>query len=256
MKSNSMKVLAAAAIASLGMVGQAHALTAPAAGTSGSLFLYVFEDRQDNPAATNSAIFDLGLVSAFDTAANFSLNLGSNTTWASYVSGMTAANVHWGVFGSISNGGTGTQMFTTATAAASIGGAALNTAVTKSITEINLYNNQSVNNGFSVVTVNDLATGTWDDQAGYPSGIPVLTGKFGDQVDFYKWTSTGTKATSIAARSAFATDGDADYWTLSSTGELNYVATVAAPVPEADAYGLMALGLGLVGLMARRRAAK
>jgi hypothetical protein len=37
-------------------------------------------------------------------------------------------------------------------------------------------------------------------------------------------------------------------------GQLQYVGTVAAPIPEPETYALMLAGLGVVGLMARRRA--
>lgn len=125
-----LKFAIAAAIASLGVTGQAHALTASTASGSGSLFLYVFEDRQANPAATNTAIFDLGLASAFDTTANQSFDLSATAGWTSYVSGMNLANVHWGVFG-ITNGtgAAGTGMLTTLSVVpASINGTSLSSA--------------------------------------------------------------------------------------------------------------------------------
>jgi hypothetical protein len=37
-------------------------------------------------------------------------------------------------------------------------------------------------------------------------------------------------------------------------GQLQYVGTVAAPIPEPETYAMMLAGLGVVGLMARRRA--
>lgn len=257
MKSFKMTALAAAAVASMGLAGQAHALTNSGSGTSGSLFLYVFEDRGDNPAATNTAIFDLGLVSGFDTTANFSLDLSADSAWTTFVDTMTAANVHWGVFGAIGTGTVGSQMFTTATATPTIGGAALNTAIVNSNFEIHpttgVYAGCGSSCGFNAVTTNDLATAKWDDNAGYPAGIPTMTGNFGDQLNFYKWTSNGTKASVAASRTDFAFGGDADYWTLGSDGQLNYVASAVAPVPEADTYALLLAGLGMVGFMARRR---
>ena len=244
-----LKFAIAAAIASLGVTGQAHALTASTASGSGSLFLYVFEDRQANTAATNTAIFDLGLASAFDTTANQTFDLSATTGWTSFVSGMNQANVHWGVFG-ITNGtgSTGTGMLTTLSVVpASINGTALNSATANYNTEIMVYGS---NAGFNVQTTNDLATAKWDDNAGI---IPAtLTTSLGQSMDFFKYTSTGTKATSLSTKTAFATGGDADYFTLDSTGHLSYV---AAPVPEADSYAMMLAGLGLVGYMVRRRKA-
>jgi len=244
-----LKFAIAAAIASLGVTGQAHALTASTASGSGSLFLYVFEDRQANPGATNTAIFDLGLASAFDTTANQSFDLSATTGWTGFVSGMNQANVHWGVFGITNNtGGTGTGMLTTLSVVpASINGTALNSATVNYNAEIALYGS---NAGFNVQTINDLATAKWDDNAGI---IPAtLTTGLGGSMDFFKYTSTGTKATSLSTKTTFATGGDADYFTLGSNGTLSYV---AAPVPEADSYAMMLAGLGLVGYMVRRRKA-
>jgi hypothetical protein len=253
MMNTKLKAVAAAAIATLGLVGQAHALTPSGAGTSGSLFLYVFEDRQTNPTATNSAIFDLGLVNAFDLNSNFSLDLSANSAWSTYVDTMNAANVHWGVFGAIGTGNGGSQMFTTAASAATVHGNGLNAAVVNSNFEFNsVYGVACTSCGFDVQTVNDLAAPKFDDNAGFPTDIPKLTAGFDQDINFYKWTSIGTKANQVATRTDFAVGGDADYWTLSSTGALTY--TVAA-VPEADTYAMLLAGLGLVGFMARRRAA-
>ncbi len=37
-------------------------------------------------------------------------------------------------------------------------------------------------------------------------------------------------------------------------GQLQYIGTVTAPIPEPETYALMLAGLGLVGFMAKRRA--
>jgi hypothetical protein len=247
-----LKLAVTAAIAAMGMVSQAHALTQSTVSTSGSLFLYAFEDRQANPLATNSAIFDLGLASAFDTTSNQTIDLSSNSDWTTYISSIaTPANIHWGVFGtSVGVGGTGTKMLTTLSVVpASINGAAVSTAVINYNAEIATYTNAGVN-GFTVQTSNDLASAKFDDNAGY---IPAtLTAGLGNSMSFYQYTSKGTKSSSLATQLAFATGGDADYFTLSNTGVLTYT---AAPVPEADTYAMMLAGLGLVGFMVRRKAA-
>ena len=92
----------------------------------------------------------------------------------------------------------------------------------------------------------------WDDNAGQ-TALGTLTAGLGGSMDFFKYTSTGTKATSYATKTAFATGGDADYFTLGSNGVLTY--TAVASVPEADSYAMMLAGLGLVGYMVRRRKA-
>lgn len=250
-----LKFAIAAAIASLGVTGQAHALTnsggTSAAPISGSLFLYAFEDRQANSAATNSAIFDLGLTSAFDITKNQTFDFSASTGWTNYIATIAnPANIHWGVFGAIGGGGTASSMFTTmAVVPASVNGSALGTVVTKYNAEITLYGSSA---GFNSVTINDLASTSWDDSAGYTPISSIMTTGLGSKLDFFKYTSTGTKATNLATKNAFATGGDADYFTLGSNGVLTY--TVAA-VPEADSYAMMLAGLGLVGYMVRRRKA-
>jgi hypothetical protein len=64
-------------------------------------------------------------------------------------------------------------------------------------------------------------------------------------MDFYKYTSTGTKAQFLATMATFANPVSAS---LSSNGVLQVTA-----VPEADSYAMMLAGLGLVGFMVRRR---
>lgn len=240
-----LKFAIAAAIASLGVTGQAHALTqSTGSGTSGSLFLYAFEDRQANPAATNSAIFDLGLASAFDATKNQTFDFSASAGWTSYIATVAnPANIHWGVFGASGSGGTGSSMFTTMSVVpVSVNGTALNTAVVHYNGVINLYGS---NSGFNTQTINDLASTYWDDNASL-TALGTLTTGLDSNLDFFKYTSTGTKATSLATQTAYAPTA----FTLSNTGVL----TVTA-VPEADSYAMMLAGLGLVGFMVRRRKA-
>lgn len=249
-----LKFAIAAAIASLGVTGQAHALTASggtqAAPVSGSLFLYAFEDRQANPTASNSAIFDLGVASAFDPASNHTFDFSANSAWTNYIATIAnPANIHWGVFGASGPGSTtGSTIFTTLSVVpASINGAALNTSILNYNTEINqVYGTACTTCGFSVVTVNDLASTKWDDKAGI---LPAtLTTGLGGSMDYFRYVSTGSTASRLATQTAYATT-----FSLSNNGVLTYTAT--APVPEADSYAMMLAGLGLVGYMVRRRKA-
>ncbi len=250
-----LKFAIAAAIASLGVTGQAHALTnsggTTAAPTSGSLFLYAFEDRQANPTATNTAIFDLGLASAFDTTKNQTFDFSANAGWTSYIATIAnPANIHWGVFGASGSGGQGSSMFTTMSVVpASVNGVALNAGVTNYNSEIILYGSST---GSNTVVPNDLASTTWDDNAGQ-TALGTLTTGLGNSMDFFKYTVTATKATGLTSKTTYAFNGDADYFTLGNNGVLTY--TAAAPVPEADSYAMMLAGLGLVGYMVRRRKA-
>lgn len=242
-----LKFAIAAAIASLGVTGQAHALTA-SSGTSttynsGSLFLYAFEDRQANPAATNSAIFDLGLASGFDATKNQTFDFSANSDWTTYIATVAnPANIHWGVFGAMGTGGKGSSLFSTfSNVPAPLGGSAFQAAVTNSNAEIGVY---GATGGSGTATSNDLASGKWDDTAGVTASYKMTAG-LGQSMDFFKYTSTGGLLRNNATQTAFATT-----FNLSNTGVL----TVTA-VPEADSYAMMLAGLGLVGYMVRRRKA-
>lgn len=248
-----LKFAMAAAIATLGVTSQAHALTNSGAGTSGSLFLYAFEDRALNTTATNTAIFDLGLASGFNTSSSQTFDLSANSAWTSYVATIAnPANIKWGVFGAIGTGSTGSSIFTTLSVVpSSINGTALSSSVANYGTEIGVYGTACTSCGFNAVQTNDLATAKWNSNAGI---IPAtLTAGLGGSMNFYEYTSNGTKASSLSTQTAFNTGGSPNYFTLNNTGVLSY--TAAAPVPEADTYALMLSGLGLVGYMVRRRKA-
>jgi len=253
-----LKFAMAAAIASMGIAGQAHALTSSTTSTSGSLFLYVFEDRvgnepEANLLATNSAVFDLGLASGFNTTANNSWDFSSNSAWTTYVSTIAnTANIHWGVFGTSAGIGAsaGSTLLMTKSVDNSINNNALGAMAVKANTLSTVYGASCTTCGFDVQTTGDAASGSWDDSAG-TALTSVLTAGLGQSMDFYKHVSTNTKASITSTETAFAFGGDADYFTLGSNGVLTY--TAAAPVPEAETYAMMLAGLGLVGFMVRRR---
>jgi len=254
-----LKFAMAAAIASMGIAGQAHALTSSTTSTSGSLFLYVFEDRvgnepEANPLATNSAVFDLGLASGFNTTANNSWDLSSNSAWTTYVSTIAnTANIHWGVFGtSVGVSGTGTTVLTTKSVDNAINGQNVSNFASNAnkLTGI-VYGAACSSCGFSEITTGDAASASWDDNGGVLSLTSVLTTGLGQSMNFYQYVSTGTKATNTPTATAFAFGGDADTFTLASNGVLTY--TAVAAVPEAETYAMMLAGLGGVGFMVRRR---
>ena len=214
------------------------------------MFLYAFEDRQANPLATNSAIFDLGLASAFNTSANQTFDFSTNSAWNTYIASVaTPANIHWGVFGvSVGAGSTGTNLLTTQSvnpAAGTFNGAAISAGAANYNAEISVYGGATCTTcGFSVVTNNDLATPAWDDNAGY---VPAtLTTGLGGSMNFFQYVSNGSKSSTMSTVTALPSA-----FTLSNTGVLTYA---VAAVPEASTYGMMLAGLGLVGFMVRRKA--
>jgi hypothetical protein len=79
----------------------------------------------------------------------------------------------------------------------------------------------------------------------------------GQNDNFYKITKNGTKGTGILNTTTYLqADGvTASFWNLSTTGVLSYSTASAAPIPEADTSAMILMGLGLMGLIARRRRA-
>lgn len=73
---------------------------------------------------------------------------------------------------------------------------------------------------------------------------------------FYETVSSGSTTTKVKQMQMGENTPSLDRaWTLAANGELTYAAAPVAAVPEADTYAFMALGMGLVGLLARRRKA-
>ena len=247
---HNLKLAVTAAVAAMGMVGQAHALVQSTVSTSGSMFLYAFEDRQANQLATNSAIFDLGLASAFNTASNQTFDFSTNSAWTTYIASVaTPANIHWGVFGvSTGVGAAGTNLLTTQSVnpvAGTLNGAAIQTGTANNLQQIAVYGGATCTTcGFSVVTNNDLATPAWGNNAG---NLPAtFTTGLGASMNFFKYVSNGSKSSTMSTVTALPSA-----FTLSNTGVLTYA---VAAVPEASTYGMMLAGLGLVGFMVRRKA--
>lgn len=254
-----MKVIAAAAVAALGVTAQAHALTATNVST-GDMFLYVFEDRALNSGATNTAVFDLGAASNFATGANQSFDFSANSAWTSYISTITnPANIKWGVFGATGGtGGLNTVAYTTASSdTMSLNGNGINIAVSKYNTYVQpKYGSACITCGFNVAdSAGDVAGDNWNNILGGGATANVTAG-LGSNLDFFSYKVTSTKGTTAATKTSYLmADGSHDYFKLDSTGKLSYTTAAVAAVPEADTYALMLAGMGLVGFMARRRRA-
>ena len=98
-----LKFAIAAAIASLGVTGQAHALTNPGAPPVGSLFLYAFEDRGLNTDRHQHRHLRSGLgLRLRAPAASQPSTSAPAAAWTSYIATIAnPANINWGVFGAL-----------------------------------------------------------------------------------------------------------------------------------------------------------
>ena len=93
--------------------------------------------------------------------------------------------------------------------------------------------------------------GAWGGNVGGTADFSNAGG-IGDSLAFWMFSETvpSGSTTTVVKQMQFLSDADAMVWTLSANGNLSYA---VAAVPEADTYALMLAGLGLVGVMARRR---
>lgn len=111
----------------------------------------------------------------------------------------------------------------------------------------NFFTNEGVGADYAFVSINGNVTTLASVAAADVAGVT------------YAW-STGVTAFSQVFAAATTVDlafgvVDRSDYTVTSALTIDNVTVIAAPVPEADTYALMGLGLGLVGLLARRRKA-
>jgi hypothetical protein len=248
-----LKVLVAAAVATITMSGVANAIP------TSDLVLVAFD-------ATKGTTFtaDLGAVSAFNNTSlvnpiNFNTGVGSN--WANFFAASTAANIQYQVLGA-----TATSLLSTSNDI--VQGNDLNAALTTALTTANaggtynlfLANNPGTTNFIPSSPAGTLGVG---DNIGFnwSSNFSFTTGAALDQNNSFYTLTKGLnslgKATANTPLNAVAftqSSGINSFWNLSSNGVLNYTGvTAVAAVPETDSRAMALLGLGFMGFLARRR---
>lgn len=261
-----------AALALTAATVPAHAAMTSATSGSSSLILTLL-DFNSNVSAT----FDLGysydtfqdLVNAAGSTGNYTFDLAGGdyaNAWTSYWSVASSTNTKWAVYaadgtgsgagarGIISTYKSGANLTNSNQLQTSIGN--FNTYITQNN---GLDNHNSVENGASVVTSNLVNSFAGKAVAYGSTGRINAQGHVSmnnlDQSMTVVQQLTGATA---AAPVAFNTLGNAqgDYtFKMSSTGILSFSVPVVTPVPEADSYAMLLAGLGIVGVIARRRKA-
>ena len=246
------------AMAALMAAGSANASIDNGAGGNGDLFFSIWD-------TTQSYTRDLGFsIDAFQTtlagAGNLDLSWAADATFTSFLAGVADVNaLKWNIVATDTAGARRTLTTYTlpedATPLVADIGRSMAGGIQAKITSINLG-----------LGANDSAT-FLAANAGY-TGNNV---SFGVQLG----GKTGFDTTGTVARNSYATglgfmrvDSAAIGTAVSGLNEYsdNAVAVnawldggtlhiAAVPVPEADTYAFMALGMGLVGLLARRRKA-
>lgn len=266
-----LKALVAAVALSAATVPAQAAMTFATSGSSSMILTLL--DFGNNVSAT----FDLGysyatfndLVAAAGPTGAYTFNLaggdyadawnsfwaigGTNTKWAVYAADGTGLGV--GERGIISTYKSGTKLQNSNNLVTSI------TAFNGYMTNNNALNNHnSVDDGASVVTSN--ASQSFAGRAVAYGATGRINGSGHVAMDSMDTSMTIvqqlTGANNAAAPTSFNTLGSVDgnyTFTMSSSGLLTFSVPVTTPVPEADSYAMLLAGLGLVGLVARRRKA-
>lgn len=266
-----LKALAAALALSATVLPAQAAMTSATTGSS-SLILTLL-DFGSNVSAT----FDLGYsYDTFQSLVNAAAGTGTYTfdlaggdyanAWTDYWNVASSANTKWAIYaadgtgsgagarGIISTYKSGANLTNSNQLQTSIGN--FNTYITQNN---GLDNHNSVENGASVVTSN-LVNSFAGKATAYGS-----TGRINAQghVSMDNLGQTMTVVQQLTGATAaspvtFNTLGNAQggyTFNMASNGVLTFSVPTVTPVPEADSYAMLLAGLGVVGLVARRRKA-
>lgn len=219
---------------------------------------------------------------------NTSAGAPGMTAAASVLSGLTSvADSNWGSF--LSTTGDGRNLRYMVAAGESVGGTAANgvnylmTSTTNPVAGktngnvtsmsgalanyLDFQNNLGSHSGPGTASVNGSSVTTVGDAFNFNTpnasaanmsatwnGLTAtnLTQALGQSTSFWAVTRSSTTANAAARFDLYDNTVGPASWTLRATGT-DYALSYTAPVPEPEAWALMIGGLGLIGMMARRR---
>ena len=249
------------------------AIIQPASG-NGELTVVLY-----NGATNNSFLVDLGkTLSSFDTTTNQTFSLSSSPYYNTFLTNVGAGLITFGVLGGDSTGLTSVanaKNLWLTSAANSTPPAPTNANLSTRIGALDSYqqahngvssgpltsNHSTLTDGSSIsVAANTTSSfSTLNNGVVNPSGVSMVA--VGGQAELFKIaTATGSAATAIVTDFFSDTETPSNlggYFTVDLTaGNLNYFGaptTVVPPIPEASEWAMMLSGLGMLGLMVRRR---
>lgn len=266
-----LKALAAAFVLSASSLSAQAAMDLGSTG-DGSFVLSLW-----NQASGTSATFDLGVnYSSFGDLVNGSFNLATGnyaTAWSSFTAASTAGTTMWAIFAGDNFGSARTAgaygYYTTANNLNGLDQISDTAAVSDVVTNMdgyikgnnNLGNHNSVANGASTATLTEVAgagSGGAYGTGKAGSAGPLAGAELGNSLQMLHVLSGGTVGrTNLPPVSSFMANATGvNYtFTLSSAGLLSVGSNITTPVPEADSYAMLLAGLGVLGVVARRRKA-
>lgn len=277
----------AGALALAGFTGGAHAAIATGSDGNGELYLAVWDSigqtsyTRDLGVRINDFLEDEALGSTgLVTAAGYTQTWGNDAVWATWISGMTdaqKAGLVWDVTASDNTGTTVShQLRYLTTSVNDVEGVATNKPLN---TNVSQWNNVGANytpavnnlaadpsdpNYVQIVTdfdadISQIATAadgfayfnTTNRGSDWGSATSpfTTTGLIGSAMNFFYVTRSGTNNAAKALVLAYDNDFGRATFSLGANGDLVYL----APVPEAETWALLGLGLIGVGALARRR---
>lgn len=246
-----------------------------ASGAGGELFLFAADSSNLSGGAV--AVFDLGLLrsdagttSAWAQGASGTVNgalsvttydFSSTTAWQSFAGAVTAPNRVYGVVAADNT--TGSSPFAsalfTSTNAASVTGVTT-TRVNNSANLINGFQSAHNNYGTHATTPNGsdfVAAPATIEAATQITGLSGSSGLgrnpstlVGNNQFFYQAVANSSSGIGAATISKYSYLGADSYFNLSNAGVLTW--NVSA-IPEPGEYAMLAVGLAMVGAIARRR---
>jgi hypothetical protein len=272
------KLLTASVLATAAISAQASIIL-PSTGDS-ELIAILY-----NVANENSLIVDLGVtISTFNVANNQSFNLAASPYYNQFIAAAGTNTIAFQVFGADSNGpasgvigskklyltsasggtlpnGTNANVSTRAGIASTFL-ATINGALTGTVPTY-FSNHTLVADGSSL----DTTAGTTTSYSSFGPGVTgpagAATVNIGSRAEFFTVTTGPGTANGQAVVTDFFSDTEtADnlggYFTVNkATGSLDYfgapTTVVINPIPEASEWAMMLSGLGMLGLMVRRR---
>ena len=273
-----LKLLGAALLAAA-MAAPAYADIAQATSGNGEFFLTVWDTNGTADGADDrSYTLDLGInLNSFASAAvvpvvnSAVVTEGYSQSWAadalltSFLSTANLANVSWNVMAgdgvgahrmamTVSDGFSGDSNRTTAQLREWDGQMdsyliAVNAMMTGDQTNTATYNE-------SIVATNaDGAAFGGDSGVSFGSTLGskldfTNAGGIGGDLAFWMFYENTTTIAEVREWQFQSTGGTPGLWTLANNGTLTYA---VAPVPEAETWAMLLAGLGLVGMIARRR---
>jgi hypothetical protein len=229
---------------------------------------------------TRSATYDLGNLDTFNQLANNSWNLAdaalwggayslnsdaAATTWQRFTAGnITPSSTQFAVFGGDSTGEASGdhRLFTTGGIASMIN--LNNSTLLSGLNNFDSY----INAASQLTTHSSVANGSSFATSGTAYGLSAsaysTNGRVGGvgsdanglmtgNLNVWNFTRNGTGDFDTVSAVKLNNNGFNPYFSLSSDGVLTY--TAVNPVPEADSSMMILAGIGLMGLVARRRKA-